>query len=105
MPAHTPKLLDQVRQALHIKHYVIRGDFAQRQITVRSGKGNKDRATLLPDGLNAPLQRQLRYVQVSIRTISNKAMGVSSCRMRWRASIPMSIARGVGGGVYRGGSR
>jgi integron integrase len=39
-------------------------DFDQRQLIVRSGKGDKDRDTLLPDNLVAPLQRQLRYAHV-----------------------------------------
>jgi integrase len=38
-------------------------DFAQHQIIVRQGKGHKDRDTLLPDRLIAPLQRQLRYAK------------------------------------------
>ncbi|MBE7550529.1 MAG: integron integrase [Anaerolineales bacterium] len=38
-------------------------DFAQYQIIIRSGKGQKDRDTLLPDSLIAPLQRQLRYAK------------------------------------------
>jgi integron integrase len=38
-------------------------DFEQHQIIVRSGKGHKDRDTLLPDRLIPALHRQLRYVQ------------------------------------------
>jgi integron integrase len=38
-------------------------DFEQHQIIVRQGKGHKDRDTLLPDSLIAPLQRQLRLVR------------------------------------------
>lgn len=38
-------------------------DFQQQQLIVRSGKGNKDRDTILPESLYAPLQRQLRYAQ------------------------------------------
>jgi len=38
-------------------------DFGQHQIIVRNGKGGKDRDTLLPDSLVAPLQRQLRYAK------------------------------------------
>lgn len=38
-------------------------DFDQHQIIVRQGKGHKDRDTLLPDSLIAPLQRQLRYAR------------------------------------------
>jgi integron integrase len=42
-------------------------DFQYRQITVRSGKGDKDRVTVLPDSLLAPLQKQL----VKTRQIHN----------------------------------
>ncbi|GAK60033.1 integron integrase [Candidatus Vecturithrix granuli] len=38
-------------------------DFARREITVRSGKGLKDRRTMLPDTLQEPLQRHLARVQ------------------------------------------
>ena len=34
-------------------------EFAQREILVREGKGNKDRVTVLPENLIAPLQAQL----------------------------------------------
>jgi len=39
-------------------------DFAYRQITVRDGKGQKDRATILPAALVAPLQEHLRRVRM-----------------------------------------
>jgi integron integrase len=39
-------------------------DFAQRQITVRSGKGDKDRRTMLPDALQQPLEAHLRRVKL-----------------------------------------
>jgi integron integrase len=38
-------------------------DFEQRQLTVRSGKGDKDRLTMLPDRLIAPLQSHLQQVK------------------------------------------
>jgi integron integrase len=38
-------------------------DFEYRQIIVRSGKGNKDRITMLPDTLIEPLHRQLEAVR------------------------------------------
>ena len=38
-------------------------DFAQRQIIVRDGKGEKDRVTMLPESLVAPLQDHLRSVE------------------------------------------
>ncbi|MCP5099682.1 MAG: integron integrase [Chloroflexi bacterium] len=39
-------------------------DFAQHQIIVYSGKGNKDRRTMLPDSLYAPLQEHLQRTQI-----------------------------------------
>ena len=39
-------------------------DFAHKQITVRSGKGAKDRYTILPDSLVEPLHQHLRRVQL-----------------------------------------
>lgn len=35
-------------------------EFARREIIVRDGKGNKDRVTVLPENLIAPLQAQLQ---------------------------------------------
>lgn len=39
-------------------------DFARNEITVRSGKGNKDRKTVLPASLRQPLQRQVEEARV-----------------------------------------
>lgn len=39
-------------------------DFAQRHIVVRDGKGAKDRVTLLPELVTAPLQQQLKHVKL-----------------------------------------
>lgn len=39
-------------------------DFERREIIVRDGKGGKDRRTVLPDSLGAPLQSQLERVRV-----------------------------------------
>jgi integron integrase len=38
-------------------------DFGYRQITVRDGKGGKDRVTMLPEGVVAPLQAHLAAVK------------------------------------------
>ncbi len=38
-------------------------DFHYRQITVRNGKGNKDRVTVLPDSLISPLKEHLARVK------------------------------------------
>ena len=37
-------------------------DFSRREIVVRDGKGGKDRITMLPNGLSAPLKAHLRAV-------------------------------------------
>ena len=39
-------------------------DFAQNQITVYQGKGNKDRRTMLPERVKAPLQSHLNRVKL-----------------------------------------
>jgi integron integrase len=39
-------------------------DFHRMSVTVRSGKGNKDRVTVLPEALRLPLTRQLDRVRV-----------------------------------------
>ena len=39
-------------------------EFARREIVVREGKGNKDRVTVLPENLMAPLQAQLQKARV-----------------------------------------
>ncbi len=38
-------------------------DFEYRQITIRNGKGNKDRVTVMPESLVTPLQTHLRRVK------------------------------------------
>ena len=38
-------------------------DFERRQITVRDGKGKKDRVAMLPDTLRDPLRKQLRHAR------------------------------------------
>jgi integron integrase len=38
-------------------------DFAQNQLTIREGKGDKDRVTMLPTSLHAPLQAQLEVAR------------------------------------------
>jgi integron integrase len=40
-------------------------DFPQRQLVVRSGKGNKDRVTPLPDSLVVPIREHLRRVRLT----------------------------------------
>ncbi len=42
-------------------------DFDNRQLSVRDGKGGKDRSTLFPEPLHAPLRRHLEGVQPVVR--------------------------------------
>ena len=39
-------------------------DFDYKQVTVREGKGDKDRITILPDRVIEPLKKQIKYVKV-----------------------------------------
>ena len=69
--AHTPprpKLLDQVRAAIRLRHYSLRTEQAyihsiKRFIVVRAGKGNKDRMTTLPSSVKEPLSAHLKHVR------------------------------------------
>jgi len=40
-------------------------DFGQNQVVVREGKGFKDRVTMLPGGVKAPLAEHLKRVNMS----------------------------------------
>jgi integron integrase len=53
-----------LRQAECLSLRVKDVDFAYRQIIVRDGKGGRDRATVLPEGLVQPLQRHLGKVRL-----------------------------------------
>jgi integron integrase len=62
-------------------------DYTRRVIVVRRGKGNKDRVTMLPDALVAPLRRHTRRVQeVHRRDLARGGIAVS---------LPDALARKV----------
>ena len=52
-------------------------EFARREIVVREGKGNKDRVTVLPENLLAPLQAQLQKA----RTLHEKDLAAGFGRV------------------------
>src|SRR4030042_7004587 len=54
-----PKLLDQLREAMRSRLRVQDIDLSRNEITVRDGKGAKDRITMLPESLKQPLCRHL----------------------------------------------
>jgi integron integrase len=51
----------RLTEALHLRAKDI--DFEMNQITVRDGKGAKDRVTLLPESLREPLEQQIAKVR------------------------------------------
>lgn len=70
-------------------------DFGYRQITVRDGKGAKDRVTMLPEGLAEPLRRHLE----AVRRLHARDVGQGFCvnkgtdtlfspRRRWHEEFP-----------------
>lgn len=60
-------------------------DFGYHQIVVRSGKGDKDRVTMLPDALCEPLDRHLRRVRILFE--EDREAGVLG------VSLPHALAR------------
>ena len=60
-------------------------DFSRNEITVRDGKGAKDRVTMLPDSLKEPLRRHL----VKVKTIHEKDLAAG-----WgRVKVPGALDR------------
>ena len=50
-------------------------DFARNEITVRNGKGGKDRRTVLPRSLAEPLKREVERALPCTETTTPKAPG------------------------------
>jgi integron integrase len=74
-----PKLIDQL--CLRVQDL----DMARGEITVFNGKGNKDRVTMLPEGLKEPLREHLR----SVRAIHRQDLADS-----WgRVQMPEALQR------------
>lgn len=60
-------------------------DFGMQQLIVRNGKGNKDRVTLLPGALNAPLRAQRQLVEARHRADLEQGFG--------RVYLPNALSR------------
>ncbi len=58
-------------------------EFARREIVIREGKGNKDRITVLPENLIAPLQAQLQHAKQLTRKTCKRVLAACICRMHW----------------------
>ena len=72
-------------------------DFERREITVRDGKGGRDRRTMLPERLIEPLRSHLERVKVLCTSATSpRASGTCTCHSRWRASTRVRAAAGPG---------
>jgi integron integrase len=60
-------------------------DFAQNQLVVRAGKGDKDRYTTLPSGMREPLQRHLAAVELQHQEDLRQGLG--------RVELPNALSR------------
>ena len=56
-------------------------EFSRREILVRDGKGSKDRVTMLPQLIAAPLRRHLVAVQMLHQEDLKAVSALSGCRM------------------------
>ena len=74
-------------------------DFDRREITVRGGKGGRDRLKLLPERLTAPLAAHLERVPASTRRTFVLEPGAWSCPRRSSASAPAPLGVGLAVGV------
>jgi len=72
-------------------------DFARREILVREGKGFKDRVTMLPEKLVAPLGEHLARVKARcMRLTCLRALGTSTGHGLWRGNIRTRRVNGCG---------
>jgi site-specific recombinase XerD len=71
-------------------------DFANNLLIIRSGKGEKDRTTVLPDRLKEPLQSHLKKIkQMHNQDLAN-SYGKPRFPMPWRRNTHMPTGNGVG---------
>ena len=83
---------------LRIKHV----DFAANQLVVRSGKGAKDRVTMLPTAAKTRLLAQIEAVRRQHRGDIEAGAGCGSpCPTRWRGSIRTPAASSAASGCSR----
>ena len=76
-------------------------DFAANQLIVRSGKGAKDRVTMLPTAAKPACSRRSRLYAGSIAWTSRPAPAGSPCPTRSRESIRTPDASSAGSGCSR----
>src|SRR5882762_7068819 len=76
-------------------------DFAANRLVVRSGKGAKDRVTMLPTAAKTRLLRRSRRYAGSIAWTSRPAPAGSPCPTRWRGNTRTPDASSAGSGCSR----
>lgn len=76
-------------------------DFDRQQIIVRQGKGQKDRATMLPAAAREGLTRHLADVWRLHERDLARGSGASSCRSRWIANSPTRRPSGDGSSCFQ----
>ncbi len=75
-------------------------DFAYARITVRDAKGGKDRVTMLPINLAAPLERHLQRVKMLHEQDLEEGLARFICLTRWTGNIRARAARGPGNSCF-----
>jgi len=71
-------------------------DFANRQIVLRDGKGEKDRKTVLPASIVPALEAHLIVVKAIYDKDLLKDMALYSCRTHWKENISVQTESGSG---------
>ena len=75
-------------------------DFASREITVRDGKGRKDRVTLLPQKLVGPPKQQLRWAKQLHDRDLKRGAGYVELPYALRRKYPSAARSGPGNGSF-----
>jgi integrase len=76
-------------------------DFANQQLTIHDGKGNKDRYTVFPQTLHSSLRDHLEKVKRRHEDDVRQVMDVFTCRTRLHLNIPKPTASGNGSMCFR----
>ncbi len=76
-------------------------DFARNEITVRDGKGAKDRITMLPESLKTPLQDHLETAKEIHERDLTDGWGRVQMPTLLTASTPTPPQTGAGNGSFR----
>jgi len=76
-------------------------DFGRGELTIRDGKGGKDRVTMVPVALKEPLREHLARVKGQHRATLPLVAEPSRCRARCQPSIRTRRVNGRGSGCFR----